>query len=100
VFHEIGVPRFMVTAAALRRAAGERAELLHRAIGAVYRREIGRWNHATPARLAERYDLIVHVDRTSALEPLPRSVSEPHGAPAADLLQPHPADRGARDPHP
>jgi erythromycin esterase-like protein len=78
VFHGVGIPRFMVTASALRRAAGERAERTHRAIGTVYRPEIERWNPELPARLAERYDVVVHVDRTSALSLLPRIVSQPY----------------------
>jgi len=80
-FHGTGVPRFMVTAAALRRAVGELAERPHREIGAVYRPGIERWNAEVPARLAERYDVIVHVDRTSALEPLPPSIVEPRESP-------------------
>ncbi|HWO17239.1 MAG TPA: erythromycin esterase family protein [Kofleriaceae bacterium] len=74
VFHEVGMPRFMVTAAALRRAVGAGAERPHRVVGAVYRPEIERWNVETPACLAERYDVIVHVDHTSAIEPLPPPV--------------------------
>jgi erythromycin esterase-like protein len=80
VFHGIGIPRFMVTASALCRVVGERADRVHRALGAVYRPKIERWIHDAPARLAERYDVIVHVDATSALEPLPRSVPEPYDA--------------------
>ena len=62
LFHELGVPRFMVTASALRRAHGEQAAKLHRAIGAVMR--------ADPyyeTRLTEHYDLVVHVDSTRAV---------------------------------
>jgi erythromycin esterase-like protein len=90
VFHGVGAPRFMVTAPALWQAAGEHTELPHRAIGAVYRREIERWNHDTPARLAERYDVIVHVDRTSALVPLPRPVPEPGDTSVANISQLYP----------
>jgi erythromycin esterase-like protein len=91
VFHGVGVPRFMATASALRRVVGERAERMHRALGAVYRPEIERWIHDAPARLAERYDVIVHVDATSALEPLPRSVPEPYDALAEYLAASYPA---------
>jgi erythromycin esterase-like protein len=90
VFHGVGVPRFMVTSAALRRAVGEGAERPHRAVGAVYRPEIERWNIETPARLADRYDVIVHVDRTSALEALPRTVVETYDALTAHLPEAYP----------
>jgi erythromycin esterase-like protein len=90
VLHEVGVPRFVVAAPALRRAAGEHAERPHRAIGAVYRPEIERWNHDTPARLAERYDLVVHVDATSALELLPRTVPEPRDVQPLHLSHAYP----------
>jgi erythromycin esterase-like protein len=97
-FHGAGVPRFMITSAALRRAVGELAERPHRAIGAVYRPEIERWNVEAPARLAERYDVVVHVDRTTALEALPRPPAEPREAhagscepPARKPTEAHPA---------
>jgi erythromycin esterase-like protein len=43
-----------------------------RAIGVIYRPETERASHYFPARLPEQFDLVVHVDRTSALEPLER----------------------------
>lgn len=70
LFHEAGIPRFMVTSAALKRGLGERVERLHRAIGAVYRPETERRSHYYAARLADQYDLVVHVDTTRAVEPL------------------------------
>jgi erythromycin esterase-like protein len=90
VFHDAGVPRFMVTSSALRRAAGENAERPHRAVGAVYRSDAPRWSSDAPARLADRYDVIVHVDRTSALEPLPRSVPDPYDAWAEGFTELYP----------
>lgn len=59
LFHELGVPRFMVTASALRRVHGEDATKPHRAIGAVMRAD-----PYCETRLTEHYDLIVHVDST------------------------------------
>jgi erythromycin esterase-like protein len=90
VFHATGVPRFMVTASALRRAVGERSERPHRAVGAVYRPEIERWNHDGPARLADRYDVVVHVDQTSALEPLPHPIAEEYDALPEPLSESYP----------
>jgi erythromycin esterase-like protein len=88
-FHGTGVPRFMVTASALRRAAGEDAERPHRAIGTVYRSDIARWSYDTPTRLAERYDVVVHVDTTSAIAPLPRAAPEVHAL-AAHMSEAYP----------
>lgn len=68
VFHDAGLPRFYVTAAALARAVGDRAERLHRAIGVVYRPETERCSHYYEARLAEQYDVVIHVDVTHAVK--------------------------------
>jgi erythromycin esterase-like protein len=67
-FHDAGLPRFYVTAAALARAVGDRAERLHRAIGVVYRPETERRSHYYEARLAEQYDVVIHVDVTHAVK--------------------------------
>ncbi|HEU4734021.1 MAG TPA: erythromycin esterase family protein [Kofleriaceae bacterium] len=67
LFHEAGIPRFYVTAAALGRLLGKDAERLHRAIGIIYRPENERRSHYYPARLAEQYDVVIHVDTTHAV---------------------------------
>lgn len=87
VFHDTGIERFMVTSSALRRAIGEAThERLHRAIGVVYRPETERHSHYYDARIAEQYDIIVHVDRTHAVQPLDgdepgKSATETHELP-------------------
>ena len=43
---------------------------LERAIGVVYRPETERASHYFPARLDQQFDAVVHLDRTSALQPL------------------------------
>ena len=43
---------------------------LERAIGVLYRPETERASHYFSARLPDQFDLLVHVDRTRALEPL------------------------------
>jgi erythromycin esterase-like protein len=68
VFHEVGLPRFYVTAAALARASGGSVERLHRAIGVVYRPDTERTSHYYEARLAEQYDVVIHVDTTHAVK--------------------------------
>jgi erythromycin esterase-like protein len=72
LFHDTGIPSFVLplgnpeVAAAL---AGPRPE---RAIGVIYRPETERTSHYFAARLPEQFEVVVHVDRTHALEPLER----------------------------
>lgn len=63
LFHETGMTRFMITSSALRRALGD-AEKPLRWVGAVQRAE-----HVA-TRLADQFDVVVHVDTSSAVEPL------------------------------
>jgi erythromycin esterase-like protein/predicted phosphoribosyltransferase len=63
LFHTVGVPRFELS----ERPKGRRLE---RAIGVVYRPETERASHYFHARLAHQFDAVVHIDETSALEPL------------------------------
>jgi erythromycin esterase-like protein len=48
------------------------AERLERAIGVVYRPQTERISHWFRAHLSEQFDAIVHLDRTTAVEPLER----------------------------
>lgn len=74
LFHETGVPRFVLLPDESRRLPSElRHERLERAIGVVYRRETERASHWFRARLADQFDAVVHLDRTSAVEPLEKS---------------------------
>jgi erythromycin esterase-like protein len=66
-FHERGEPRFLADTAGL----AERR--LERAIGVVYRPETERFSHDFHARLAGQFDAVVHIDRTTAVEPLERT---------------------------
>jgi erythromycin esterase-like protein len=70
LLHSSGFPRFYVTHGALRRALGDRAERLLRSIGAVYHPEVERHRHLHRARLADQFDLIVHIDGCHAAAPL------------------------------
>jgi erythromycin esterase-like protein len=74
LFHAVGLPRFWIS---LRRR-GEAATLLgasrlQRAIGVVYRPETERASHYFKANLARQFDVMIHVDRTLALQPLERT---------------------------
>jgi erythromycin esterase-like protein len=67
LFHERGEARFTVDASTAR---GRRLE---RAIGVVYRPETERISHYFQARLADQFDFVVHLDETTAVEPLERT---------------------------
>jgi erythromycin esterase-like protein len=68
LFHAAECPRFYVTSGAMKRVVGERAERLQRAIGVVYRPETERRSHYLHARLADEFDLVVHVDSTRGVD--------------------------------
>ena len=55
-----------------------RGERLERAIGVVYRPETERLSHYFEARLPDQFDAVIHLDETSALEPLERSSEWKH----------------------
>jgi erythromycin esterase-like protein len=66
LLHEVGAERFLPDPSALN---GRRLE---RAIGVVYRPETERISHFH-ARIAEQFDALIHIDQTTAVEPLERS---------------------------
>jgi erythromycin esterase-like protein len=70
LFHDAGIPTFMLrlTIPDLQRALG--SPRLERAIGVIYQPETERASHYFPATLPDQFDLVVHVDETRALEPL------------------------------
>jgi erythromycin esterase-like protein len=78
LFHDTGLPRFLLT---LRgrgdtddRLVEELSEpRLERAIGVIYRPETERTSHYFNARLAEQFDAVLHFDETTAVEPLERT---------------------------
>jgi erythromycin esterase-like protein len=70
LFHELGLPAFALD---LRRSSVHailREPALERAIGVVYRPSSERLSHYFHARLADQFDAVVHVDETTAVEPL------------------------------
>jgi erythromycin esterase-like protein len=67
LFHQMGVPRFLLDTHGL---DGRRLE---RAIGVIYRPETERLSHYFDARLASQFDMVVHLDETHAVEPLERT---------------------------
>jgi erythromycin esterase-like protein len=47
-----------------------RSPRLERAIGVIYRPDTERVSHYFRARLADQFDLVLHIDETHALQPL------------------------------
>ena len=77
LFHEIGLPNFLVTFAGDERlSAAFRSERLERAIGVIYRPETERYSHYFSARLADQFDAVLHFDETRGVEPLPHAEEE------------------------
>jgi erythromycin esterase-like protein len=71
VFHQTGVAGFVLPLkenTLLRPLASDRR--LQRAIGVIYRPETERQSHYFHTRLADQFDAMIHIDETSALEPL------------------------------
>jgi erythromycin esterase-like protein len=55
--------------------------MLERAIGVIYRPETERQSHWFHARLSTQFDAVIHIDRTSAVRPLDRSLLWEEGEP-------------------
>ncbi|HEY9402157.1 MAG TPA: erythromycin esterase family protein [Pyrinomonadaceae bacterium] len=71
LFHETGVPNFLLIlreGGAVSDALAERR--LERAIGVVYLPGSERRSHYFEARLSKQFDAVIHLDVTSAVEPL------------------------------
>jgi erythromycin esterase-like protein len=73
LFHQVGVPNFLLLSERARELAGLDDPWLHRAIGVIYRPDAERMSHYYYARLTMQFDAIIHLDRTRAVEPLERS---------------------------
>ena len=70
LFHEVGIPRFILPLHADNVAAALRPARLERAIGVVYRPETERLSHYFFADLPAQFDAVIHVDETTAVKPL------------------------------
>lgn len=66
LLHACDLPRLYLGTASLRRAVGEGAERLQRAIGVVYKPETERLRHYHLSRLADSFDVVIHVDAIRA----------------------------------
>ena len=71
LFHGLQTPDFLLLPATDPELAEALEEpRLERAIGVIYRPETERHSHYFYARLADQFDAVIHLDETSALEPL------------------------------
>jgi erythromycin esterase-like protein len=88
LFHDCGVPRFLLDlrAGQVRRALA--APRLERAIGVIYRPDTERMSHYFLASLPEQFDFVLHHDHTRAVEPLERSPAWERGE--AELPETYP----------
>jgi erythromycin esterase-like protein len=72
LFHDVGIARFLLLLREGPAREALRAERLERAIGVIYRPESERPSHYFRANLPRQFDAVLHIDHTSALEPLER----------------------------
>lgn len=75
LFHEAGVPRFLLRLLGDGATGALREPRLERAIGVIYRPETERVSHYFDCRLSDQFDAIIHIDETRAVEPLDRIAS-------------------------
>jgi erythromycin esterase-like protein len=79
IFHDVGLPRFLIP---MRNRCIEEAlsaQHLERAIGVVYRPETERASHYFQSSLPHQFDAVVHFDETRAVEPLERTAQWDRG---------------------
>ncbi|GMU03869.1 erythromycin esterase family protein [Corallococcus caeni] len=80
LFHQVGLPGFLLDLRELGEAAGAlRERRLQRAIGVIYRPDTERMSHYFHTRLPEQFDAMLHLDETRALEPLERTAGWERG---------------------
>ncbi|AKK27307.1 erythromycin esterase family protein [Mycobacterium sp. EPa45] len=74
LLHEVDRPEFLVSALVSREAAEPLDTVrLGRAIGVIYQPATERQSHYYHVRPGDQFDAIIHIDRTTALEPLERN---------------------------
>jgi erythromycin esterase-like protein/predicted phosphoribosyltransferase len=83
LLHKTGIERMLLPLRDNLVLAGAVSESrLERAIGVIYLPRSERTSHYFLSRLASQFDFVLHFDRTSAVEPLERSVGWETGEPA------------------
>src|SRR4051812_44219967 len=82
VFHDIGIPQFWLDLRDTATVDAVPDRLLERAIGVIYRPDTERWSHFFHSRLTDQFDAVIHIDETTALDPLERTPEWSTGEPA------------------
>jgi len=88
LFHECGLPRFLLDLGAAGIGRALSPPRLERAIGVIYRPETERMSHYFSASLAQQFDAVLHYDRTRAVEPMERTPAWERGE--AELPETYP----------
>ena len=70
LFHEVGLPQFLLPLRNNDAVLGLRRAHLERAIGVIYRPDTERHSHYFHAHLPDQFDAVIHFDHTRAVEPL------------------------------
>ncbi len=79
--HGTGAPRFWLDTSKMALHDALAVPRIERAIGVIYRPQTERQSHYFDARLADQFDVVIHLDRTRALEPLERTSLWDQGEP-------------------
>jgi erythromycin esterase-like protein len=79
LFHELEEKAFLVPLGNAPGAEALRSARLERAIGVIYRPHTERQSHYFRSRLADQFDLVIHIDETRAIEPLERTAQWDRG---------------------
>jgi erythromycin esterase-like protein len=81
LFHQTGIPRFLLPMRGNEGIESLREPKLERAIGVIYRPETERPSHYFFARLPDQFDAVIHIDETRAVDPLERTSGWEAGEP-------------------
>ena len=88
LFHESGVPRFILPLRTdLELASALAVPRLERAVGVIYAPGTERRSHYFHAALSEQFDVVLHIDETRAVEPLERTA----GWEAGEMAETYPS---------
>jgi len=79
--HQVGMASFWLDTSEPVVRNELREPRLERAVGVIYHPQTERQSHYFPARLADQFDVVIHIDHTSAIEPLERTAAWDRGEP-------------------
>lgn len=76
LFHDAGEKELLIRPGAV---GSLRSARLERAIGVIYQPDTERQSHYFQTRLADQFDVVVHIDETRVVEPLERTAGWERG---------------------